>query len=359
MAETGGDEGGRERRAAAEVASQIATEFSHELGACAGLESIAAAALDPWRGRTIKKGAIDDPPGADEILAMLFARATKTYKAARLLARSGYGEQASMLDRSLFEGMVVAHWVSTNSDLAAERFLRAWRFDRHLYAEVIGATGWLPEGATMAGPEIPEAELAGMKRDFGNYGEVLWTGHRSLRALVQEIESDWEPEQREVLRNFLRVANRQNSQVLHSTVAGLTEAASALTQEGLYLTVGPAKARVERALFGAYWTYAQILRVVIEHFEVPVQPEYEQMLAEHEVELRRLSADEAQGIGRNDECPCGSGRSSSSATSGARWPGLRAELPPQGRAAAASTQLAGPLVAGGSPSSTFDRGRLV
>ena len=72
--------------------------------------------------------------------------------------------------------------------MLAERFLRAWRFDRRLYAEVIEATGWLSEGTTMAGSEIPEAELAGMKRDFGKYGEMLWTGHRSLRALVQEID---------------------------------------------------------------------------------------------------------------------------------------------------------------------------
>jgi hypothetical protein len=308
----GAEEGGRrgaEARDVEKLEGEIAAEFVHELGACADLESFAVSSLDPWSGRAIQKSAIDDPPGADEIIALLFSRATKTYKAILVLARKGYGDQAAMLNRSLFEGMAVAHWVTANREVAAERFVRGWRFDRYLVARVIDETGWLEEGASAPRADISEAELKGMERDFGRYGQNLWTGHRSLRDLVGEIESQWgDKSQRQLLRNFLRVVNRDNNQLLHSTVSGLTEAASGMANHGLYLAVGPSKARIERALFAAYWTYAQTLGVLIDHFSVPVRPEFEEMLAQQEIEFRRLTAAEVRGVGRNDECPCESGR---------------------------------------------------
>ena len=199
-------------RDAAEVEQQIADAFKQELSACADLESFAVSALDPWQGRPIRKVAAEEPPAADEILCLLFARATKTYKAALLLARQGYGEQAAMLNRSLFEGMAVAHWVAANEEEAAKRFLRGWKFDQYLLARVLEGTGWLEEGAEAPGPDLSDAELGEMRKDFGAYGQNLWTGHANLRKLVDEIEADWgNKDERRLLRNFLRVVNRDNT----------------------------------------------------------------------------------------------------------------------------------------------------
>ncbi len=294
---------------AEQIRQQIVAGFKHELRACAELEAFAASALDPWQGRAIKKSSADEPPGADEIIALLFARATKTYKGALLLAHQGFGEQAAMLNRSLFEGMAVVHWVSKNPEKAAERFLRGWTFDRYLLARVLEGTGWLKDDAKAPGPDLSEAELAGMRDDFGIHGQKLWTGHAGLRKLVDEIESDWgTEEERQFLRNFLRVVNRDNNQLLHSTVSGLAEAATGLAPDGLYVSVGPSTTRIERVLFAAYWTYAQTFGALVDRFEVPVREEFEAMMERQQYDFRRLSAEEVKGVGRNDPCPCESGR---------------------------------------------------
>ena len=115
---------------AEEVRRQISAAFEHDLRACTELEAFAVRRSTPWQGRAIQKSSADEPPRADEVLALLYARATKTFKAELLLAREGYGEQAAMLNRSLFEGMAVAHSVVANEEAAAERFIRSWRFDR-------------------------------------------------------------------------------------------------------------------------------------------------------------------------------------------------------------------------------------
>ena len=48
------------------------------------------------------------------LLLDTYARSTKTYQAVVRLAYIGYGQQAFMLGRPLFEDMVVAHWIRRN-----------------------------------------------------------------------------------------------------------------------------------------------------------------------------------------------------------------------------------------------------
>jgi hypothetical protein len=56
------------------------------------------------------------------VVLSLFYRAKTTYEAILSLCRSGFGQQALMLCRSLFEDMVDAHWVHTNPDTALARY---------------------------------------------------------------------------------------------------------------------------------------------------------------------------------------------------------------------------------------------
>src|SRR5438094_539679 len=55
------------------------------------------------------------------LLLAIFARSTLTYRAIMHLCRGGYGEQADMLNRSVFEDMAAAHWVSLHGEEAIER----------------------------------------------------------------------------------------------------------------------------------------------------------------------------------------------------------------------------------------------
>ena len=91
---------------------------------------------DPWRGRHI-----DGSQLADKVIAAESARSLKTYRASLDGAPGGFGPQAAMLNRALFEGMATACWACANPDLAAERFNQHERHNRALWSKRLIASG--------------------------------------------------------------------------------------------------------------------------------------------------------------------------------------------------------------------------
>lgn len=286
----------------------IREHHEHEIEACEELADFSENALNPWGGRTIKKAAIDDPPVADEIFALGFARSAKTYKAAIRLVKQGFGEQAAMLNRSLFEGMAVGFWVHHNEEKACERFTEAYTYDLYQQARLVEQAGWLSVEDGPHGPEIAPEELADLEKKFGKYGERPWTGHSNIRELVTNIERHWPEDEHKLLWNFLRIVHRDNNQLLHATVSGLASAGNRMDEEGIYLSIGPSPARIEKGLFAAYWPFANHLDLLVKRFELPVQGELDEMIGRQGYEFRRLTPDEVKDVGRNDPCPCGSGK---------------------------------------------------
>ncbi len=289
------------------VGAHIEKEYKGEIRACEELRNFALARFEPWSGRAIEDGALPGVLSADQIIAMELGRSTKTYRASLALARQGYAEQAAMLNRSLFEGMAVAHWVHSNEAEARERFHRAVRFDEHLRMTLLRNVGWLEEEEENGDSEINPSELDELARDFGKYGERMWTGHSGLRGLIEDIEDQWTTDHsRKTLWDFLRVAHRDNNQMLHSTVSGLASAASMNTRDGFRLWAGPSNVRIDTALFGTYWIYSNTFTLVMERFELPGEDEFQTMVARQEFDFFRFTAGEVKDVGRNDPCPCGS-----------------------------------------------------
>jgi hypothetical protein len=72
-----------------------------------------------------------DPQSVDPIIIAEGARATKIYAGALRLVAGGFGPQASMLNRSLFEGMAIAHWAHAHPDRAIELCKKA--HEEHRY----------------------------------------------------------------------------------------------------------------------------------------------------------------------------------------------------------------------------------
>ena len=123
-----------------DVRARIAETYGEQLDACRTLLEFGIGELQAWSGRAIKRG-------ADRIIVAEAARATKTFDAVIRLCALGYGEQAVMLNRSLFEGMAVGHWVSANRREAVGLFTRHARFVAFLWRETFDALGWLTEEA--------------------------------------------------------------------------------------------------------------------------------------------------------------------------------------------------------------------
>ena len=100
-----------------EAIADVDRHYGRQLEACDRLRDYAIDLLEVWRGREL------DPDKPHEPLhAAIFARSLNTYWAAIELASIGFGEQAAMLNRSLFEDMVDAHWLSVEPALAVERY---------------------------------------------------------------------------------------------------------------------------------------------------------------------------------------------------------------------------------------------
>jgi Family of unknown function (DUF5677) len=221
MAEVAGLDWGPEQHE--ELRAVIRAENMLSLAACDELQAAASERLKPWSGREQSREEPDFT--ADQLIALELARASKTFGAVLTLCREGYGEQAAMLNRSLFEGMAVAHWVHREPAEAEPRVKDALRFDAHLAAVLLEDVGWADE---VDADELEDARLAGdelkaMQRKFGKYGDRMWTGHRNLPDLLKSIESQWD-DGGEQLWQFFKVINRDNNQLLHATASGLRSA---------------------------------------------------------------------------------------------------------------------------------------
>jgi hypothetical protein len=293
----------------AEAADQIAVDNKRELDACDEILAEILERANPWQGRSINATG-NLRPTADEIIAMEFSRTLTSYRASIKLARTGYAEQAAMLNRSLFEGMLVAHWVHINEDLAVANFRRAGLLNDYLWVERLGNTGWFEDGdVPVEAIEVDEEELQAMKADFGRYGEKLWTGHNSIRELLPEVEDLWQNEiAKRELHNYLRIANTDNNQILHSTVSGLSRLISRQEDDGLRLWLGASNRHVPQALYGAYWNFANLVTLIFDRFELPNRDAFDKAFERRQFDFHRFTKADVKDVKRNDPCPCGRGK---------------------------------------------------
>lgn len=241
-----------------EIHERIADAYGSQLASCELLLALAHNEMATWSGRAVKRG-------ADRIILAEVARATKTFDAVARLCRLGFGEQAAMLNRSLFEAMVVAHWTSDNRREAVGLFVRHHEYTSVLWYETFDALGWLDDEDVTARPTIGPKKRAELKKLFGKYGTEPWT-KRSLPAMLREIEHLWDQAGQTQLWAMHDVPHRHNNQMLHSTATAVSAAHLGTTSTELRLTIGPSNLLVERALLSAYWSYGQVFGLLIDVF---------------------------------------------------------------------------------------------
>ena len=112
------------------------------------------------------------------LISAIFARATLTYRAVLHLCRGGYTEQADMLNRSLFEDMAYAHWVSLPQHQEEAIDL----LDKHAEYSALLANDsiekhkdWLGDVGAFRDVSDLEARREEYAVLFGRYGEKSWT----------------------------------------------------------------------------------------------------------------------------------------------------------------------------------------
>jgi hypothetical protein len=274
----------------------IRKKFRGKIDGCERLLAYAQGLLSDWPGR-----AIENVP--DGLILALFARSSDTATGAVRLAADGYGAQASMLNRSLFEDMIDVHWIATEEEAAERCYADHLQHGRMLLADAVAK---YPEFyAEIDLPEFDADERRALDREYGRFGHKSWT-KVNLHHRVSGVEHHWsEAVGRDTLHFFHDIAHRENNQTLHVSSATLGKNLEFSDGE-VGLIVGPREDMVERALFGSFWIFDATIGLLLDRFGIDLDEERRAAIFSSR-EFITLNDEQIRGTRRNDPCPCGSG----------------------------------------------------
>jgi hypothetical protein len=183
----------------------------------------------------------------DDYGALIFAtvaRSGRTFDGVCKLLRAGLAVQAAMLCRSLFEDMIVGHWLLYNyadHDWLVDRFLRQ-REAIALHKERIrDATGGAAMGPPLTVADDVRQREKQLRAEFGKEAQKDWwdpgedgrgkgrpVGLRRLVNVLEDAAAErkmFHPRfaggEKPLLRAFDRVTNKWLNQCIHHTTVGL------------------------------------------------------------------------------------------------------------------------------------------
>ncbi len=229
------------------VTTDIEGKFAREFGAFDRIVAIADRLLE----RNAEKFALNPKRRRLQAAARLFGRARKSISAVRLLASSGYGEDAMVVCRSLVNVCIdLGYIVSEESDERTEQWIANGRLARR----------------TMA------AEFGLRTEDESN---VDW-GAVEVFAKKWRAVNIYERAKATGLENFYKVLFRHGSSFDHSDTWSV-QAFLERSPEGPVLRSEPNENLVGQSLFAAY-AFAQIAVIIGKLFDFRLEGAEEEML---------------------------------------------------------------------------------
>jgi uncharacterized protein DUF5677 len=198
--------------------------------------------FENWTGRGIEST-------ADGLVVAILARSTDTFTCSLRSVRLGYGAQAAMLNRSLFEDMVDAHWLITDPETAQARYLDHHEHSRMLLADAVAT---FPTCTPISTSRVRPGRAKASGQSVRGLRQKPWSG-LSLHERVKLIKDQWTTKMdREGLRFMHAVAHRENNQTLHVSAQSLGAVAAPDDRGRPAFRVGPRPDMVRRAMFGTY-----------------------------------------------------------------------------------------------------------
>jgi hypothetical protein len=218
----------------------------------------------------LDKGTWKPATPLEDLVLRTLARGRATYSTIVDLVEANATLQAAMLSRSLFEDMVVAHWLVLHHE---EPSWLVQRFDDHrdamrLYdATMRDQVDFLPSGDDVSDLVGRENEL---RREFGKFAERDWWGRDrhgnrvSMPEVVRRLAANplFQPRLRgeePILEQYYALQHKAWTQALHHTAAGMQTHPA---RGGRFpVAAGPSPLLV---LFGNYWVFGQLIFVALE-----------------------------------------------------------------------------------------------
>jgi len=164
-----------------QIRAKVEQQFDLELAAIRRLDGTSDGLLDllPQQGLQTE---------GDRILAMAVARGMTAFKAVLSLIEEGFGREALMLNRSMFEGAAVAYWVFSNQEKAAEHFALANEHEIHLMGEKLDAVG-IEDPVPSGLGRLSGAKLEKAQKLLGKDNQRLWLFKRRARSSRLRLDS--------------------------------------------------------------------------------------------------------------------------------------------------------------------------
>jgi hypothetical protein len=236
--------------------------------------------------------------GAKLLLAVQATRATHSFESVIVLCSIGRGVQAAMINRSLLEDVLDVHWVAAHADEAPALA------DQHERLLELGERALFERFGRPAAP-LDENERA----DLDRLGK-LYDGFRRSWTLASDasriavIKERWiDPAAAVLIDQTYEVIQRQNNALLHSSPTALGIAMNPGRR-------GPNRVGPDpwwrQALAHGVLAYYFVCRVIAEEFGLSKDEAVDAYLRAGSF-TKDLDAEQTEGLGDDDACPCGSG----------------------------------------------------
>lgn len=206
-----------------------------------------------------------DPRATPEWLAVNWttARSYRTYLVVVHLCKCGYGLQAAMLNRTLFEDMISAHWAIKHPKAAATRMAEHDAYTATLRAEDYEKHGMnRPRGENL--PTYTKKQRERLDRHYRR-GASGWTG-KSVPAMVRDVETMWEAADRRLLHQMHDIAHRANNTLLHHSATSVSQSVTVSGDDDehtVVFNVGPTRDFIRPALGFALWTFPNTFSLLL------------------------------------------------------------------------------------------------
>jgi Family of unknown function (DUF5677) len=226
-----------------------------------------------------------DSSTPDKIVVGIFMRSTNVWRAAGYLCGVGFGVEAGMLNRVLFEALADLAWTSMHPDEATELFPKNDEFAQLLIAEK--ASGF-PQFDVEPLTQSQKERLAELKELFGDFGEKHWT-RLSVHGRLQSSKDAFirEGEFAQVER-WHAIAHFQHNQLLHGSPLALAHRVRELDADTTAFVFGPSDDWLSQALVAGAWTISMITLLALRHFAIPAAEDFWQA-ADAELTVLRAS----------------------------------------------------------------------
>jgi hypothetical protein len=230
----------------------------------------------------------------------LVIRSLKTMDGLLALAELGYGPQAMMLARTLIEDTVTAWWCSAQSGEVLSDLLA--RHERSVAARIQMSSIDSPQLLALSTiPKVDAATLQAFLETSDTDDRIAvkhWTGE-TIKNMARSVEPRLQSEEREIFERLLDIPYLLSNLVLHNSPAALNTAMKAR----MIMSRRPSDLLVHDALaieFDALALCAYLVVPADQRSDLTAQISDDKALF--------VVLPEGTKAGRNDPCPCGSGR---------------------------------------------------